>query len=66
MEHLFSPCTRLNDLFEYEDHFGELEEGNACEEFENVNELNLDVSIQELLSAGRGLSIRGYVRDARK
>jgi hypothetical protein len=36
MEHLFSPCTRLNDLDENED--------NVMEDFEDVKELNLDGS----------------------
>jgi hypothetical protein len=48
MEHLFSPCTRLNDLYENED--------NVMQDFENVKELDLDVSTQELLSAERGFT----------
>jgi hypothetical protein len=51
MENLFSPCTRLNDLYENGDHFEYLQE-----DFENVKELNLDVSPQELLSAERGFT----------
>jgi hypothetical protein len=41
MEHLFSPCTRLHDLWQ---------------DFENIKELKLDVSAQELLSAERGFT----------
>jgi hypothetical protein len=55
MEYLFSPRTRLNDLVEagyLEDLEGEEEE----EHFENVKELNLNVSPQELLSAERGFT----------
>jgi hypothetical protein len=52
MEHLFSPCTRLNDLVEA----GYLEDLEEEEDFENVKELNLDVSPQELLSAERGFT----------
>jgi hypothetical protein len=53
MEHLFSPCTRLNDLVEA-GYLDDLEEEE--EDFENVKELNLDVSPQELLSAERGFT----------
>jgi hypothetical protein len=52
MEHLFSPCTLLNDLVEA-DYLEDLEGG---EDFENFKELNLDVSPQELLSAERGFT----------
>jgi hypothetical protein len=52
MEHLFSPCTRLYDLVDY----GFLEYLEEEEYFENVKELNLDVSPQELLSAERGFT----------
>jgi hypothetical protein len=52
MEHLFSPCTRLNDLVEA----GYLEDLEEEEDFENVKEINLDVSPQELLSAERGFT----------
>jgi hypothetical protein len=63
MEHLFSPCTRLYDLYENK---GDLEDPEDLEDledleeeeeaFENVKELNLDVSPQELLSAERGFT----------
>jgi hypothetical protein len=51
MEHLFSPCTRLYDLYENRGDLEDLEE-----DFDNVKELNLDVSPQELLSAERGFT----------
>jgi hypothetical protein len=54
MEHLFSPCVRFNDLFEFVGH--SRMEGNFWEEFENANELNLNVSTEELLSAERGFA----------
>jgi hypothetical protein len=47
MEHLFSPCTRLWDLFEGQDHLN-LPAG--------IQELNLDVSTDELLSAEMALT----------
>jgi hypothetical protein len=56
MEHLFSPCTRLNDLYESGDYLGGLEQRRIMADFENVKELNLDVSPQELLSAERGFT----------
>jgi hypothetical protein len=59
MEHLFSPCTRLSDLYENRGDLEDpedLEDFEEEEEFENVKELNLDVSPQELLSAERGFS----------
>jgi hypothetical protein len=56
MEHLFSPCTRLYDLYENGDHREYFEQRRIMEDFENVEELNLDVSPQELLSAERGFT----------
>jgi hypothetical protein len=46
MEHLFSPCTRLQDMLEDE----------RGHDFDNVNELNLDISTEELLSAERAFT----------
>jgi hypothetical protein len=56
MEHLFSPCTRLIDLFENEDLLGDIDGYGFMEEFEDVRELNLDLSTEELLSAERGFT----------
>jgi hypothetical protein len=42
MERLFSPCTRLRDILESQGHLGPPE---------TLQELNLDVSTAELLSA---------------
>jgi hypothetical protein len=41
MEHLFSPCTRLFDILEDDREY----------DFETLDELNLDISTEELLSA---------------
>jgi hypothetical protein len=51
MERLFSPCTRLHDIFESR---GRLEgfQGHR----EGLQELNLDVSTEELLSAERAFT----------
>jgi hypothetical protein len=46
MEHLFSPCTRLQDVLD----------DDWVNDFENVNELNLDISTDELLSAERAFT----------
>jgi hypothetical protein len=55
MEHLFSPCTRYRyryrDLVENEYHLEE-----ALDDFEGLQELNLDVSTEELLSAERAFT----------
>jgi hypothetical protein len=53
MEHLFSPCTRLRDLIEDRDHLGE---GN-WDDFERLQDLNIDVSTDEFLSTERGVYI---------
>jgi hypothetical protein len=47
MERLFSPCTRLHDILESQGHLQPLE---------NANELNLDVSTEELLDAERAFT----------
>jgi hypothetical protein len=47
MEHLFSPCTRLRDTFVSQGHLGPPEV---------LQELNLDVSTDEFLSAERGFT----------
>jgi hypothetical protein len=52
MEHLFSPCTRLYDIFESQ---GDLE-GLRYLYPNIVRELNLDVSTQELLNAERAFT----------
>jgi hypothetical protein len=49
MEHLFLPCTRLHDIMESQ---GRLEEFRAYHP-EGLQELNLNVSTEELLSAER-------------
>jgi hypothetical protein len=49
MEHLFSPCTRYQDIAESHGH---LEEFRA----HPLQELNLDVSIEELVSAERAFT----------
>jgi hypothetical protein len=59
MEHLFSPCTRLFDIFENHNAFAEADDrdrffenvAHLTEFFETGKELNLDVSTEELLSA---------------
>jgi hypothetical protein len=50
MERLFSPCNRLRDLLDEEDveEYGDLLEG--------LQELNLNVSTEELLSAERAFT----------
>jgi hypothetical protein len=53
MEHLFSPCTRLFDLV---DNRGRLEEFRDQNNFEVLQELNLDVSTEEFLSAERAFT----------
>jgi hypothetical protein len=53
MERLFSPCTRLYDLLESQ---GRLEELRRYYHPELFQELNLDVSTEELLSAERAFS----------
>jgi hypothetical protein len=66
MEHLLSPCTRLFDIWEDQNANAEgdmliLDDRDAfynnvahlMESFEDVKELNLDVSTEELLSAER-------------
>jgi hypothetical protein len=53
MEHLFSPCTRLFDLVESQ---GNLREQNWAGLDEPLQELNLDVSAQDFLSAERGFT----------
>ena len=45
MERLFSPCTRYRAVLESRNH-----------PFENLRELNLNVSIQELISAERAFT----------
>jgi hypothetical protein len=52
MEHLFSPCTRLQDIFESQ---GQLEEIRRRRP-EPLQERNLDVSTEELLSAERAFT----------
>jgi hypothetical protein len=52
MERLFSPCTRLHDLLESR---GRLERVRRRHP-EPLQELNLDVSTEELLSAERGVT----------
>jgi hypothetical protein len=47
MDRLFSPCTRLHDIFESQ---GRLARGQPCPE------LNLDVSAEEFLSAERAFT----------
>jgi hypothetical protein len=50
MEHLFTPCTRLFDILAF------LDDDDREDDFKRFNELNLDVSTQELLSAERGFT----------
>jgi hypothetical protein len=52
MKHLFSPCTRLHDLIESQ---GGLEEQESPIP-EHLQELNLDVSTEEFLSAERAFT----------
>jgi hypothetical protein len=52
MERLFSPCTRFHDIFAIYDDF----QGLANEDDEPLQELNLDVSTEELLSAARAFT----------
>jgi hypothetical protein len=49
--HLFSPRTRLNDLLESKVQFDDSEDEELRQDFENVKELKLAVSTQELRSA---------------
>jgi hypothetical protein len=59
MERLFSPCTRLHDLLvqnQEGDNELELPDYNPDYNIENVKELKLDVSIEELLSAERAFT----------
>jgi hypothetical protein len=51
MERLFSPCTRMHDIFEIQ---GRLEEFR--DHREGLQELNLDVSTDEFLSAERAFT----------
>jgi hypothetical protein len=53
MEHLFSPCTRLLDLVESQ---GRLAEFRDQHNLEFLQELNLDVSTEELCSAARAFT----------
>jgi hypothetical protein len=54
MERLFSPCTRLHDILESQ---GVLEDFRLRMCYpEHLQELNLDVSTEELLSAERGFT----------
>jgi hypothetical protein len=53
MEHLFSPCTRFSDLLESR---GRLEELRHYYHSELFQELNLDVSTEELLSSERAFT----------
>jgi hypothetical protein len=61
MERLFSPCARWRDIVEQQ---SRLEDLRFRHEFNNelFRDLNLDVAIEELLSAERGVYIRGLVR----
>jgi hypothetical protein len=52
MEHLFSPCTRLLDKVDDRDLLG----GQSWADFECLQELDLDVSTEELLSAERAFT----------
>jgi hypothetical protein len=52
MEHLFSPCARLFDEVGNPDLLG----GQSWEDFELLQELKLDVSTEELLSAERAFT----------
>jgi hypothetical protein len=52
MEHLFSPCARLLDEIENPDLLG----GQNWADFELLQELNLNVSTEELLSAERAFT----------
>jgi hypothetical protein len=52
MERLFSPCTRLHDILESQ---GDLEEFRGLHP-ERLQELNLDVSTEELLSAEKAFT----------
>jgi hypothetical protein len=51
MEHLFSPCTQLHDILEREGRLGAF---NRYHEL--LQELNLNVSTEELLSAERAFT----------
>jgi hypothetical protein len=53
MEHLFSPCTRLPDLAESQ---GRLARFRDQDDIESLQELNLDISTEELLSAERAFT----------
>jgi hypothetical protein len=60
MEHLFSPCTRLQDLLENQiENQGNLG-GQGRNDFEWLQELNLDVSTEELLSAERAFTFADF------
>jgi hypothetical protein len=61
MDRLFSPCTRLHEMLESR---GLLERVRRYHP-EPLQELNLDVSTEELLSAER-LYIHGFVRHVGK
>jgi hypothetical protein len=50
MEHLFSPCTRYQDLIESQDRLKEFRVQD------DIEELNLDVSAEEFLSAERAFT----------
>jgi hypothetical protein len=55
MEHLFSPCTRLHDTLESQGQRGGIR-GRRGIHLEHLQELKLDVSTAELLSAERGFT----------
>jgi hypothetical protein len=63
MEHLFSPCNRLRDLAESR---GRLEDYSDQDDIESSQELNLDISTEELRSAERVFTYADFVRDVRK
>jgi hypothetical protein len=52
MDHLFSPCTRLHDILESQFSVEVLRYNRA----ERLQELNLNVSTEELLSAERAFT----------
>jgi hypothetical protein len=52
MERLFSPCEYFYAILAAEGRLGEIDEDDR-ENFDMVTELNLNVSREELLSAGR-------------
>jgi hypothetical protein len=53
MERLFSPCNRLRDQIESE---GRHKEYNDQDDIESLQELNLNISTEELLSAERAFT----------